>query len=136
MNADPLIDHQRHLAAAEAHTAAIEAEMQEREGNFIRACRKLDANALADWAPVRHDASFISGPTDAQKIERRRYQTLAEVMRESLDYGGANDVSDTEVMQFFLNCAYGSDLANAPRTARILLERMARTFATNKSGLI
>ncbi len=134
-SSDPVLDAQRHMRQQELNTSAIDAEMQSREQSFIAACRNLDANAIADWAPKVRDVSFTNGPVDAQKIERSRYQTLAEVMRESLDYGGANDVSDTELMQFVIGCAYGADLANVPRVARILIMRMAATHATNNAGI-
>jgi hypothetical protein len=129
---DPIFDAQRFTAAAAASAAEHEAQMERHEGDFIGAVRKLDANALAPWAPMVRDFSFTQGPTEAKRVERKRYPTVAEVMRESIDFGGP---SDSEIMQFLANVAYGTDLATAPRTARILIGQMAHTYATNNTGL-
>jgi len=90
---------------------------------FWLACTKLDANAPAPWAPTLGDYShpFREGVPQPQRIP-----ALHEVLTDSLDYAGGPQMA--EVMQLLLNVAHG-DAGKAPEQARVLLDRMARTWA-------
>lgn len=95
---------------------------------FIKGCAQKDANTMAEFAPMVRDWDAAKHmPVSIGAYTPKRYQTIAEVMQESLDY--AAGPSMTEAMQLILNVAYGSDTVNAPAQARALLSRMAETFA-------
>lgn len=131
---DPVADaaayYEPLYAAAEAQAKA-ERDMAD---DFLAACRKCDANALAAFAPMVNDWDAATRqPRAAVAPMPKRVQTLAEVLEESLDYGSGP--SKTELMQLLLNVAYSADLVNAPTQARALLSRMADTFATNNVGV-
>lgn len=124
------------VAHADQYFGAMHAAQHEREkaqdqmaACFIKACARADANAMADFAPMVRDWDAAKHlPVSIGAHMPRRYQTVAEVMQESLDY--SSGPSMTEAMQLILNVAYGTDLVNAPAQARALLDRMATTFAT------
>lgn len=131
---DPVADaaayYEPLYAAAEAQSKA-ESDMA---NDFLAACRKCDANAMADFAPMVNDwDASTRQPRAAGTPMPKKFQTLAEVLEESLDYGSGP--SKAELMQLLLNVAYSADVVNAPAQARALIERMAGTFATNNTGL-
>lgn len=92
--------------------------------DFMKACGKCDANALAGFAPMVRDWTQKCISIDKAP---KRVQTLTEVMQESLDY--QNGPSMTEAMQLLLNVAFNADIVNQPAQARALLGRMASTWA-------
>lgn len=86
--------------------------------DFLKACRKCDANALATWAPK------------VRVVGRMECQDLHEVMVEALDYIPVDAPCMSEAMQLILNVAYGKDPAEKHQVhARALIERMAVNFA-------
>jgi len=128
---DPVMDAARHwdavYAAADRQTAAEIAMEQD----FILAAKRLDANALARFAPLVRDWHGVRGPQACSApVQRYRYQTMGEVMTESLDYPNGPDMG--EVMQLVLNVAYG-DLAATRTQASDLLARMAGDFALHNA---
>lgn len=122
---DPIADAAAHyeprLSADEAQAKAE----RDADREFTAACEKLDANALAGFAPMVRD--FTASVASVSGLVPKRVQTLAEVMQEALDY--PKGPSMTEAMQLLLNVAYGVDLEDAQAQARRLIERMAETWA-------
>jgi hypothetical protein len=92
-------------------------------GYFLWACEKRDANAPAFWAPKVGD---YSTPWREGVPQPQRIPALHEVLTDSLDYTTGPQMS--EVMQILLNVAHG-DAGKAPEQARVLLDRMASTWA-------
>lgn len=134
-SSNPVLDAMRHCDALyEASDAKVEAEA-DMAGDFLKACQKVDANALAPWAVTVPDdvARKALGLDWSAKNLPQRQQALHEVMVESLDYPDGPTMS--EAMQLLLNVAYSSDLVNAPQQARGLIERMGRSFAFHNSGV-
>ena len=114
MIADPVLDAERHYAELDAVTEAQIKREQLLAQDFLSACRKCNANALATWAPK------VSG----------RYQDLHESMTESLDCDTPDAPHMSEAMQLLLNVAFGKDPAEKHQVhARALIERMADSFA-------
>lgn len=97
--------------------------------DFMKACQRLDANALADFAPLTTDWDAVrAGPRAVGAPMPMRVPTLSELMSDSLDLG--NGPSTTEVMQLVLSLAFSSDAqANQAHRARQLLASMAATYA-------
>lgn len=125
---DPVTHADQYLRAIHAEGVQRAREQAAMAAAFTRACAKADANASADFAPMVRDWDAAKHlPVSIGAHMPRRYQTVAEVMQESLDY--SSGPSMTEAMQLILNVAYGTDLVNAPAQARALLSRMATTFA-------
>jgi hypothetical protein len=117
---NPVTDAARHLAAVDAATERLIKAEQRLDASFMLACIKGDANAMMDWAPTVCD--WLSKPTDIGTLPTR-WQTLAELMQEGVDYADAN----TELLQLVLNVAN-----NTPGTqdqAKRLIERMATAWA-------
>ena len=86
--------------------------------DFLIACRKCDANALATWAPK------------VRVVGRMECQDLHEVMAEALDYNAPDAPCMSEAMQLLLNAAFGKDPSEKHQVhARALIERMAVNFA-------
>jgi hypothetical protein len=122
------------VADAAAHYDAIDAQADLQEfaeaanaAEFTNACKRMDANALAPWAPMATDwnAPRALGAAPVAK----RMQTLKECMEFSLDLG--NGPSMNEVMQLVLVLAYSADAhANQAARARDLLQRMANKWAS------
>lgn len=134
MMLDPVAHAAQYYGALEAHAISQDREHAAMQAAFMRACRKADANALADFAPTVNDWDAAKRhPRPAGAPMPQRVQALAEVLEEALDY--ASGPSKTELMQLLLNVAHSADVVNAPMQARALLERMADTFATNNAGL-
>ena len=118
MIADPVVDAERHYAELDAVNEAQIKREQILSQDFLSACRKCDANALATWAPkVR-----VAG--------RMECQDLHEVMAEALDYNAPDAPCMSEAMQLLLNAAFGKDPSEKHQVhARALIERMAVNFA-------
>lgn len=92
--------------------------------DFLRACRRGDANALATWAPKCTDYTgqpYLIGGT---QVRPQRMQTVAEVMADTLDFTGGP--ASVELHQLLLNAAAG---APVKELAENLLKRMADKFA-------
>lgn len=101
----------------EANEARIKQE-QQLENDFLAACSKCDANALAAWAPKVRVAGRIE------------CKDMHEIMVESLDYNAPDAPCMSEAMQLLLNVAFGKDPAEKHQVhARALIERMATNFA-------
>lgn len=92
--------------------------------DFLAACQKADANALATWAPAVNDYTGLH-TVGAPRPQRR--PALHEVLVEALD--STNGPSMSELMQLLLNVAHGANIAAAPMQARQLLARMATSWA-------
>jgi hypothetical protein len=127
MTTNPALDADEYLDSLFAKQEAREAAAASMAEQFRESAQKADANAFAMWAPLVNDwertrRQPVGVTTDLPK----RYQTMAEVMAESLDFD--HGPSETELMQLLLNVAYGSNLANAPAQARDLLRRMGDAF--------
>jgi len=108
------------LDAAERRSRA-EFEMA---ADFLRACRRGDANALATWAPKCTDYTGQPYLIGGKQVRPQRERTLSEVMEESLDYTGGPD--SVELHQLLLNAAAGTPVKEL---AENLLKRMADKFA-------
>jgi hypothetical protein len=122
---DPVLDAARHYEALDqAQEAQVAAEFAA-TGDFLAACHKGDANALADFAPTVRD--LTGGIESVGANTRQRMQRLHEVMAESLDYGNGPTMS--EAMQLLINAAHSDDLASVQMQARALLRRMGSTWA-------
>lgn len=120
----PVVDASRHYEPIyEAQDQQDRAE-QAMEADFLRACRKGDANALADWAPSVVDYKGAPYAVGGKKVRPMRVQTLAEVLRDAMDYSDGPAIE--EALQLVLNAANGTDVQ---ALATGLLERMARKFA-------
>lgn len=125
---DPVSHAEQYLAAIDAETLERDKAQASMAAAFVHACQGADANALATFSPMVRDWDAAKHlPTSIGAHMPMRFQTVAEVMQESLDY--SRGPSMTEAMQLILNVAYGTDLVNAPQQARALLSRMATTFA-------
>ncbi|NWF45415.1 hypothetical protein F3K02_09165 [Hydrogenophaga sp. D2P1] len=134
-SSNPVLDAMRHCDALyEASDAQIESEA-DLAGDFLKACKKVDANALAPWAGqvVDNEQRMALGLDWSAKNLPQRQQALHEVMVESLDYPDGPTMC--EAMQLLLNVAYSADLVNTPSMARGLIERMGRSFAFHNSGV-
>ena len=108
------------LEAAERRSRA-EFEMAD---DFLRACRRGDANALATWAPRVTDYTGQPYVVCGKQFRPQRVRTVSEVMEESLDYTGGPD--SVELHQLLLNAAAGMPVKEM---AENLLKRMAVVFA-------
>lgn len=118
MIADPVADAERHCAEQDAETEAKNKREQLLAQDFLSACRKCDANALATWAPK------------VRVVGRMECQDMHEVMVEALDYNAPDAPDMSEAMQLLLDVAYGKDHAEKHQArARALIERMADSFA-------
>lgn len=128
---DPVADAARHHdALADQSEAANRAEVLAAEA-FMAAARQCDANMLCAWAGMVTDWANTPRPFDVSKPAPKRFQTMTEVLAESLDYTDGPDMS--EAMQLLMNVAYGNDLVNQPAMARALLRRMAAAWATTNA---
>ena len=130
MTTDPVAD-----AGTYYDELARQAERQEQADiaasiEFVKACAKGDANAIASFAPMTVDwALQQKRPFVHGAIMPMRTQTLSECMNDSLDLGSGPSVS--ELMHLVINMAFGADSVNAPAQARDLVSRMASTWAAH-----
>jgi hypothetical protein len=122
---DPVQDAARYYSALySADEAQAMAEAQATH-EFLAACKKCDANAIAGFAGLTTDWDFPIGLHSVGTPRPKRSQPLHEVMADALD-----DSLRSELMQLVLNVAHGSDLVNTPAQARALLERVAAAWAS------
>ena len=127
MTTNPVLDADQYLDSLFAKQEARQAAADAMACQFRESAKKADANALVQWAPLVNDWERARRqPVGVTTELPKRYQTMAEVMAESLDFD--HGPSETELMQLLLNVAHGADLANAPRHARDLLRRMGEAF--------
>jgi hypothetical protein len=130
MTTDPMADagtYYDELACQAEHMeqAEIAASIE-----FLKACAKGDANAIASFAPLTVDwelqqkRPFVHGA-----IMPMRTQTVSECMNDSLDLGSGPSIA--ELMQLVINVAFGTDSVNTPTQARDLVSRMASTWAAH-----
>ncbi len=104
---DPEKDADRHYGPIYAAQERMEKAREQAEEDFLEACCKCDANALATFAPKAPDyrgSLFNAWPGLMDRAPRpMRYQTLAEVMRDVMDD------PPTELMQILLNLVFGDE---------------------------
>lgn len=134
-SSDPLRDATRYtdlLAQQQARQMLAENSMIE---DFIAACQRCDANALATFAPMVTDWDAAKRkPRLANEPMPKRVQTLAEVIDDATDY--AAGPSKTELTQLLLNLAFGTECqAVLAQQARQLLANAAHTFAIHNAGV-
>jgi hypothetical protein len=118
---DPVRDAGDYMDKLLSESERLDKAEWELDRAFTAACAKGDANALMTWAPTVPDHSQM--PPKSVTTLPRRWQTLAELMQEGVDYADAN----TELLQLVLNVA-----KNTPGTqdqAKRLIERMATAWA-------
>lgn len=129
MTSNPVLDADRYLAGLFDKQEARQSAAASMADQFSESAHKADANAFVEWAPLVTDWERARRQPVDQKTATelpKRWQTMAEVMAESLDFD--HGPSETELMQLLLNVAHGADLANAPRQARDLLNRMGEAY--------
>ena len=129
MTTNPVTDADEYIESLFAKQEARQAAADSMASMFRESAKKADANALVQWAPMVTDWERARRQPVDQKTATelpKRYQTLAEVMAESLDFD--HGPRETELMQLLLNVAHGADLANAPHHARDLLRRMGEAY--------
>lgn len=134
-SSEPLRDAARYtdlLAQQQARQMLAENSMIE---DFIAACQRCDANALATFAPMVTDWDAAKRkPRLANEPMPKRVQTVAEVIDEATDY--QSGPSKTELTQLLLNLAFGTECqAVLAHQARQLLARAANTFAIHNAGV-
>jgi hypothetical protein len=134
-SSEPLRDAARYtdlLAQQQARQMLAENSMIE---DFIAACQRCDANALATFAPMVTDWDAAKRkPRLAGEPSPKRVQTLAEALDESTDY--PSGPSKTELYQLVLNLAFGTECqAVLAQQGRQLLARAANTFAVHNAGV-
>jgi putative protein kinase ArgK-like GTPase of G3E family len=127
---NPVADAAAYYDARDAQEALQEIAEASNAGRFTDACRSMDANALAPWAPMVTDWNASRKPGAAPVA--KRMQTLQECMSDALDLG--TGPSTSEVMQLVLILAYSADShANQARRARELVDSMARQWARHNT---
>lgn len=128
------VAHADQLARSEERTmASIEREERSLSDAFIKACEKVDANAMATFGPMVTDWDAMKRrPVAIGEKKPVRTQLMHEILADSFDYKNGPDMS--ELMQLVLNVAYGSDTVNQPAAARRLLERAADAWAYYNAG--
>ena len=97
--------------------------------SYLAACREFgDANRTVEFAPWVTDWEAVSLPVSVGTLVPKRRQTLAEVMKASLD---ADEVGPTmcEAMQIIINLSNGKDLEQTRKQASALIQQMAETWA-------
>jgi len=133
---DPVLDADRHLAERYAEQERQDDAIYGMRDSYRTECQQQDAGARATWAPLvtDYDNCRAFGVGCDAPGRPTRFQTLTEVMTESLDF--TNGPAMAEAMQLILNVAHGSDLANQPAAARKLLNRMAMVYASHHAEVI
>jgi hypothetical protein len=134
-SSEPLLDAHRHLdqlALQQSRQLLAENSMIE---DFIAACQRCDANALAAFAPMVPDWDAAKRkPRLAGEPMPKRVQTLAEVIDEATDY--PSGPGKTEHTQLLLNLAFGTESrAVLAQQARQLLANAGHTFAIHNAGV-
>lgn len=121
---DPALDASRHYDALYARQDLEDRARADMADDFLRACRRGDANALATWAPKCTDYTGQPYLIGGKQVRPQRYQTVAEVMADTLDFTGGP--ASVELYQLLLNAAAGADVQ---AQVNELLGRMAVVFA-------
>ena len=121
---DPALDASRHYDALYARQDLEDRARADMADDFLRACRRGDANALATWAPKCTDYTGQPYLIGGKQVRPQRYQTVAEVMADTLDFTGGP--ASVELHQLLLNAAAGTPVKEL---AENLLKRMADKFA-------
>lgn len=122
---DPVKDADRHYGPIYAAQERMEEAREMAAGEFQDACRKCDANALATFAPMVPDYAKYGSMFAIKGLQTpRRYQTLAEVMRDT------SKGIHTELMQILLNLVYGDEPKDVTACrAEHFLEDLYRKYA-------
>lgn len=111
--------------------AAEEAEREARAdflyGEFLKAARRGDANALCDWAPEVTDWALAPRPLGDTSTAPKRVQAFWEVLEG--EFSGHPDQT-CQIVQLLLSAANGSDVQ---RQARLLVERIGAAFAESQT---
>lgn len=129
---DPVMDAQRYYDKQGQADALREKAEIALATEFITACHKCDAGAIAEFAGLTTDWSKTGGkPFVFGATRPMRSQQLYEAMADSLDIGPGPTTS--ELYQLVLNAAFG-DIASVQAQARRLLSNMASNYAHNNVG--
>lgn len=127
MMLDAVADAAQYYGSRHAHDDAQERAEAAYVMDFIKACQKLDANAIANFAPEVADFDMVTYPRPVNARIPKRLQTLAEVVVDGLESGPGI----TPAVQLILNLAFGTDCqANLARRARELLAEAANASAS------
>jgi len=118
---NPIVDADRHLTATDTYLEDRARAERAMSDDFLAATRAGRVDAPAVFAPRVPDRV---APKKLDGSHYKRYQTVAEVMGESLDYG--DGPTTAEVMGLLCRVAKGEPQTAA---ARELLNRMAASFA-------
>lgn len=121
---NPVLDASRYYDALDARQELEDRARADMADDFLRACHRGDANALAPWAPRVTDYKGQPYLIGGKQVRPQRVRTLSEVMEDSLDYTGGPD--SVELHQLLLNAAAGMPVKEL---AENLLKRMADKFA-------
>ena len=116
-------DARRYSEKLDAAERRIRAELDMAD-DFLRACRRGDANAVVTWAPQITDWKGPLHLVGDKHVRPKRYQTLAECMGEALDY--TDGPASIELYQLLLNAAAGMPVKEM---AENMIKRMADKFA-------
>jgi hypothetical protein len=97
---------------------------------FLAACSKGDAGALADFAPMTTDWAKVKRPVVADAILPKRRQTLAEVLHAIVEWEFETGPNRQQLYQLLLNVASGKlPPEQLKKQAQTLLESAAFEFA-------
>ncbi len=103
---------------------------------FLAACGKGDAGALADFAPMVTDWAKVKRPfvADGKPILPKRRQTLAEVLQEIVEAEFETGPNRQQLCQLVLNVANATlSPQQLQQQAKALLEAAAFEFAKQNS---
>lgn len=129
MMLDPVADAALYYGAIHAHNDAQERAEAAYVVDFIKACQKLDANAIAHFAPAVADFDLVTYPRPVNAHVPKRLQSLTEVVVDGLSCESGPGL--TAAVQLILNLAFGTDCqANLARRARELLAEAANASAS------
>ena len=97
---------------------------------FMSACQKLDANAIAMFAPLTTDWDHEASALYKKGSRPMRMRRLSEVMEDAL--GIFNGPKMEQVMQLVISLGFSADShADQSKRARQLLASMAQASASN-----
>ncbi len=121
---DPVKDADRHYGPIYAAQERMEKAREMAAEDFLAACSKCDANALATFAPMVPDYTDCINNKFVVYPLPKRYQTLAEVMRDT------SEGIQMELMQILLNLVYGDEEKDITILwARFFIEKLADKYA-------
>lgn len=115
------LDSAHSLDALNYYSDQLERSKRHIYSEFMAAVRKHDLTAPAPFAPLMYD---FRQPAQPNGLKTKRLQTVAEVMRESVDYGQSPSFED--LLLLVLDCARGKEMRLKAET---LIQRMAWAFA-------